>query len=99
MYNDKKEVIDLNQQTDPKHTESKNQVHKHLNATYAAIKIIFIYLIIGFTWIITSDIIIDFVFQDHEANQLAQTVKGIFYVAFTAVIFFILFINKWIIMS
>jgi diguanylate cyclase (GGDEF)-like protein len=88
MYNDKKEVIDLNQQTDPKHTESNNQVHKHLNATYAAIKIIFIYLIIGFTWIITSDIIIDFVFQDHEANQLAQTVKGIFYVAFTAVIFF-----------
>lgn len=59
-----------------------------MNSTYAAIKIILIYLIMGFTWIITSDLILDAIFPDPETNQLAQTAKGIFYVAFTAIIFF-----------
>jgi diguanylate cyclase (GGDEF)-like protein len=81
-------VIFVIQQNEDKKIQNESSLNKHLNSTYAAIKIIFIYLIIGFTWIITSDLIIDFLFQDQETNQLAQTVKGIFYVAFTAIIFF-----------
>ena len=65
-----------------------SSLEKHMNSTYAALKIILFYLIMGFAWIISSDLIIDAIFQDHEANQIAQTVKGIFYVAFTALVFF-----------
>ena len=63
-------------------------LEKHLNPTYAAVKIIMIYLIMGFSWILFSDWVIDVIFVDPEVNQIAETVKGIFYVAFTAIIFY-----------
>ncbi len=63
-------------------------LEKHLNPTYAAVKIIIIYLIMGFSWILLSDWVIDILFVDPQINQLAETVKGIFYVAFTAIIFY-----------
>ena len=78
----------MSQQKPVKKEHSASSLEKHLNSTYAAIKIILIYLIMGFTWIITSDLILDAIFPDPETNQLAQTAKGIFYVAFTAIIFF-----------
>lgn len=76
-----------------------SSLEKHMNLTYAALKIILFYLIMGFAWIISSDLIIDAIFQDHEANQIAQTVKGIFYVAFTALVFFYIIVVKWKCMS
>lgn len=78
----------MNQQKQTKKDHAVSSLEKHMNSTYAAIKIILIYLIMGFTWIILSDIILDAIFSDPEANQVAQTAKGIFYVAFTAIVFF-----------
>ena len=78
----------MNQQKQTKKNHAVSSLEKHMNSTYAAIKIILIYLIMGFTWIISSDIILDAIFSDPEANQVAQTAKGIFYVAFTAIVFF-----------
>ena len=78
----------MNQQKQTKKDHAVSSLEKHMNSTYAAIKIILIYLIMGFTWIISSDIILDAIFSDPEANQVAQTAKGIFYVAFTAIVFF-----------
>ena len=78
----------MNQQKQTKKNHAVSSLEKHMNSTYAAIKIILIYLIMGFTWIILSDIILDAIFSDPEANQVAQTAKGIFYVAFTAIVFF-----------
>lgn len=78
----------MNQKMKSKKQHSSSSLEKHMNSTYAAIKIILIYLVMGFTWIVTSDLILDAIFLDPETNQLAQTAKGIFYVAFTAIIFF-----------
>lgn len=78
----------MNQQKQTKKDHAVSSLEKHMNSTYAAIKIILIYLIMGFTWIILSDIILDAIFSDPEANQVAETAKGIFYVAFTAIVFF-----------
>ncbi len=87
MYNKEKEVIGV---SSPKSNKKlvEASLEKQLNSTYAAIKIIFIYLIMGFTWIIASDMLIEVIFTDPQTNALVQTIKGIFYVAFTAIIFY-----------
>jgi len=58
-------------------------------------KIIFIYLIIGFSWIYFSDaLLLDLTTDIAQFNQL-QTYKGTFYVIFTALIFYFL-LKKYI---
>src|SRR6056297_2503416 len=55
------------------------------------VKIVVIYLIIGFGWIYFSDkILLLFIGDSVQLNQL-QTYKGIFYVIVTAIIFYFLF--------
>jgi PAS domain S-box-containing protein len=55
------------------------------------VKIVVIYLIIGFCWIYFSDkILLLFIGDSFQLNQL-QTYKGIFYVIVTAIIFYFLF--------
>jgi len=58
------------------------------NAAKDTLKIILIYLIFGFAWIILTDILIETAFNSVETIRTLQSVKGIFYVAFTAVIFY-----------
>ena len=55
------------------------------------VKIVVIYLIIGFGWIYFSDkILLLFIGDSAQLNQL-QTYKGVFYVISTAIIFYFLF--------
>nr|WP_200858897.1 HD domain-containing phosphohydrolase [Halanaerobium saccharolyticum] len=55
------------------------------------VKIVMIYLLIGFGWIYFSDkILLLFIGDSVQLNQL-QTYKGIFYVIVTAIIFYFLF--------
>ncbi len=68
---------------DPRHEQTQ-----HLNATAATTKIIFIYLVFGFGWILLSDYIIEIIFADPASLRLAQSVKGVFFVGFTAIIFY-----------
>lgn len=53
-------------------------------------KIAAIYLAIGFLWIAFSDQVVDAVFRDSEQITRIQTVKGWFYVMFTAVLLYFL---------
>ncbi|MDY0074985.1 MAG: EAL domain-containing protein [Acholeplasmataceae bacterium] len=77
----------------PKHS-GKNLIDKALNedinAVHSTLKIILIYLIMGIVWIIGSDILIELIFQDHDAHRIIQSIKGGFYVVFTAVIFYLI---------
>ena len=65
-----------------------------LNATSATTKIIVFYLILGFTWILLSDFVITQIFTDADALKLVQSAKGVFYVGFTAIIFYYIIHRK-----
>lgn len=71
-----------------KKNHMESSLGMHLNSNQAAIKIVLIYLTIGLAWIVLSDLVIESIFPNQDQSQIAQTIKGIFYVAFTAVIFF-----------
>lgn len=64
------------------------QTSKNLNPVTATLKIICIYIILGFSWILLSDRIVDLFDLDHETFLLIQNIKGIFYVAVTALVFY-----------
>ncbi|MDI6452736.1 putative bifunctional diguanylate cyclase/phosphodiesterase [Peloplasma aerotolerans] len=76
-------------QNDPRFTENQK-----LNSTAESTKIIFFYVLIGFSWILFSDYVIELIFTTQEALRFAQTAKGIFYVGFTAVIFYYIIHRK-----
>jgi diguanylate cyclase (GGDEF)-like protein len=79
--------MDLKEQKSSTKTQSLPTI-KHMNPSVASLKIIFVYVIIGFLWIIGSDYVLEILFPDPETWQLAQNVKGIFYVVITAAIFY-----------
>lgn len=70
------------------HPLSKKENATQLNATAATSKIIFLYILVGFTWILLSDRVLEIFVEDPESISLLQSAKGIFYVAFTAIIFY-----------
>ncbi|MFA5007003.1 MAG: EAL domain-containing protein [Candidatus Izemoplasmatales bacterium] len=59
-----------------------------LNPTVSSLKIVGIYAAIGAIWIIASDWAAEAIFGDSAFYDHVQTVKGWFYVAVTAVIFY-----------
>lgn len=61
---------------------------KLLNPVFASLKIIAIYLIIGFLWIFVSDELLAIFVTDPVRFQQLQTYKGWFYVIITAAIFY-----------
>lgn len=70
------------------HQLLKNKNDSTLNATATTTKIIFLYILIGFAWILLSDRVLEIFVDDPESISLLQSAKGIFYVAFTAIIFY-----------
>lgn len=58
----------------------------------AELKIVSIYVLVGVLWIWLSDQVLLFLFQEHELEQVAylQTMKGVFYVLFTATLLYLL---------
>lgn len=58
-------------------------------------KIIFIYLILGFSWIYFSDSMVFFIADDIKGINQFQLYKGVFYVVFTAAVLYIL-LKKYI---
>lgn len=71
------------QQNDPRLKHNRN-----LNAVSATLKIIGFYLILGFAWILVSDRIVNLFDLNHDTFVLIQSIKGSFYVLFTALIFY-----------
>jgi diguanylate cyclase (GGDEF)-like protein len=66
----------------------KKKNNENLNSTEASLKIIILYIAIGFLWILTSDHLIKLISDDPEVLETLQTGKGIFYVAITAFVFY-----------
>ncbi len=54
------------------------------------IEIILIYIVIGILWIYFSDLVLGIFVQDSEVTETIQTYKGIFYVLFTGVLFYLI---------
>jgi len=73
------------QHTDPRIKHSQN-----LNAFNATIRIIIIYMVIGFLWILLSDRVVDLFDFEHETFVLVQSIKGTFYVLITAIVFYLI---------
>ena len=53
-------------------------------------RITFLYLIFGFSWILLSDKLLDFLIKDLETLSKVQTYKGFFFIILTALMLFIL---------
>lgn len=52
-------------------------------------KIVLLYVILGFIWIIVSDLAVNLLFGEAGNSQLVQSIKGVFYIIATAFVFFI----------
>ncbi|MDD3068030.1 MAG: EAL domain-containing protein [Acholeplasmataceae bacterium] len=76
------------------HKNVKLEKDKHLNSKEATIRIIIYYVFLGFAWILTSDYIVDFLFDDPEVYARVQSVKGILYVLITAVVFYAIIFHR-----
>lgn len=60
------------------------------SSLYSAIRIALLYLLLGVVWIALSDRLVDVLASDHRSYTLMQTWKGWFYVAFTALLLYLL---------
>lgn len=54
------------------------------------VKVVVIYLIFGFSWILFSDQLLSLVVSDYQKYKIIQSYKGIFYVLLTAALLFVL---------
>ncbi len=73
---------------DKNQENNKHKVSSKFNATATTSKIIFLYILVGFAWILLSDYVLELFVADPESISLLQSAKGIFYVGFTAIIFY-----------
>jgi PAS domain S-box-containing protein len=53
-------------------------------------RVVAVYAVIGFAWIAFSDALVRAMFPDPSAHELAQTLKGGFFVAVTSIVLFVL---------
>lgn len=70
------------------HTDPRIKHNQNLNAFNATIRIIIIYIVIGFLWILLSDRVVNLFDFNHETFVLIQSIKGTFYVLVTAIVFY-----------
>lgn len=61
---------------------------KNNNPMKNTIEIISIYVVLGVTWILISDEILNVFSSNHEFHEFLQTIKGILFVIFTAFLFY-----------
>ena len=69
-------------------------LHSGLNATNESIKIIIYYILISLLWIFGSDRLLEIFVQDPDRVLRFQTIKGIFFVIFSGVIFYLILFNR-----
>lgn len=56
----------------------------------ATVRISLTYLVVGVLWILFSDNLLKFLFQDTQSLSIAQTYKGWFYVGITSFLLYVL---------
>jgi len=72
----------------PRMINQKSSDFKRISSIRTSSKIIGFYLVFGFAWILLSDQIIIRLFTDQDTLNYVQSIKGIFYVLFTALVFY-----------
>lgn len=79
-----------------KKTDKQEQldIQSGLNATNESIKIIIYYILISLLWIFGSDRLLEFIVQDPDRILRLQTIKGIFFVLFSGVVFYLILFNR-----
>jgi diguanylate cyclase len=73
---------------EPRMINHNSNSSKKMSSIRTSTKIIGFYLVFGFAWILLSDQIILRLFTDQDVLNYVQSVKGIFYVLFTALVFY-----------
>ena len=82
---------------DTKDMTNKNEqqdIQSGLNATNESIKIIIYYILISLLWIFGSDRLLEILVQDPDRILRLQTLKGMFFVIFSGVIFYLILFNR-----
>lgn len=64
----------------------KSNNFKLFDSLHISIKVVVIYLIVGFSWILFSDQVLTWIVQDQEMINRIQTVKGFLYVFITGMV-------------
>jgi diguanylate cyclase (GGDEF)-like protein len=79
-----------------KKTDKQEQldIQSGLNATNESIKIIIYYILISLLWIFGSDRLLELIVQDPDRILRLQTIKGIFFVLFSGVVFYLILFNR-----
>ena len=73
-----------------KNSSTESKQFQSVNAVLATSKIIAIYMFVGFIWILASDYLTELLFTNESVRSTVQHLKGIFYVLFTAFIFYLI---------
>ncbi|MFA5537000.1 MAG: EAL domain-containing protein [Bacillota bacterium] len=85
-------------QSNPGYLQAQGKDFSHIkkrnNPEKEAMKIIGIYLLLGFLWISLSDKLLGIFVQDLDTLSVIQLYKGWFYVATTGVIFYLIILDK-----
>lgn len=87
----------MNQENDHKNdqkTYSNKQNTNDLNAVNESIKIIIYYVLISLLWIFGSDRVLEILVDDQSLILQFQTIKGIFFVIFSGIVFYLILFNK-----
>lgn len=77
-----------------KNAKTNKVLEYRINSQKEALKISFIYLILGVTWIKTSDLLLERLTKDNSVYWTIQTYKGWIYVLITMCIIYILIAKK-----
>jgi diguanylate cyclase (GGDEF)-like protein len=79
-----------------KKTDKQEQldIQSGLNATNESIKIIIYYILISLLWIFGSDRLLELIVQDPDRILRLQTIKGMFFVLFSGVVFYLILFNR-----
>ena len=79
-----------------KKTDKQEQldIQSGLNATNESIKIIIYYILISLLWIFGSDRLLELIVDDPDRILRLQTIKGMFFVIFSGVVFYLILFNR-----
>jgi diguanylate cyclase (GGDEF)-like protein len=80
--------------TNKTNKQEQPDIQSGLNATNESIKIIIYYILISLLWIFGSDRLLELIVQDPETILRFQTIKGIFFVIFSGVVFYLILFNR-----
>ena len=98
MYNKRKDLgeqlMKIENGDDKQQKIPEQLMDADLNAVNESIKIIIYYVLISLLWIFGSDRLLELLIEDQSLILQFQTIKGIFFVVFSGIIFYLILFSK-----